>query len=273
MKLVTFLESSGEQKTGELSGEFIYPLAFDGAMLELVESGELSEHAGSKLFVSDVKILAPIIPRKIIAVGRNYAEHAQELNNAIPERPLLFAIYPSSIIGTDDVITWRESITQQVDWEGELAIVIGKTAKDVAEADANKYIFGYTIANDVSARDLQASDGQWIRAKSMDTFLPLGPGIVTNDELADPQNLQLQTFVNGEKMQDSNTSLMLFTISYLVAYCSRMFTLEAGDVILTGTPSGVGKGMKPPRYLTTGDRVAVTIDGIGTLSNTCQALP
>ena len=215
-------------------------------------------------------ILAPIKPGKIMAVGRNYADHAAELKNNVPDTPLIFAKFPTSIIASEDAIQWSTAVTNQVDWEGELAVVIGKGGRNIPEADAHQHIFGYTIANDVSARDIQSAESQWVRAKAMDTFLPLGPGIVTRDAIDDPHNLRIQTTVNGETMQDASTADMVFKIPYLVHYLSQTFTLEPGDLILTGTPSGVGKGMEPPRFLSDGDTVSVTIENIGTLTNTCR---
>ena len=156
--------------------------------------------------------------------------------------------------------------------EGELAVIIGKTARNVNEAEALDFVFGYTIANDVSARDLQSGDGQWTRAKGLDTFCPLGPFIVTTDDIPDPQSLTIQTKVNGQLMQDGHTRDMVFGVAELVSYLSQMFTLNVGDVILTGTPSGVGKAMTPPQFLKDGDTVSITIPSIGTLTNGCEEL-
>src|SRR5690606_24387950 len=154
----------------------------------------------------------------IICVGRNYADHAKELGNEVPDKPLLFAKFGSCVIGSGDPITWKESVTQQVDYEGELAVIIGKRAKNVSEADALNYVFGYTVANDVSARDLQDNEPQWIRAKGMDTFCPLGSVIVTHHDIDDPQNLNLKTTLNGDVVQESNTSNMMFSVAKLIAY-------------------------------------------------------
>ena len=191
----------------------------------------------------------------------------------MPPAPLLFAKLPSAVIGQGDAITWRTSITTEVDWEAELAVVIGRQGKDIAEADAFAYVFGYTVANDISARDLQIRiDSQWTRGKGLDTFCPLGPSIVTRDEIADPQALTVQTTVNGVMMQDGQTADMVYGVAALVAYVSRMFTLEPGDIILTGTPSGVGLGRTPPIFLQDGDIVSVRVSGIGELTNPCRAL-
>jgi 5-carboxymethyl-2-hydroxymuconate isomerase len=184
-----------------------------------------------------------------------------------PERPLVFTKFPTSVIGDGDAIEVDRALTQRVDWEVELAVVIGRTMRKVAVEDALTHVFGYTVANDVSARDLQFADGQWVRGKSLDTFCPLGPVIVTADEIGDPQALGLRTRVNGETVQESTTAEMVFGVAELLAFCSRSFTLEPGDVVLTGTPWGCGEFMDPPRSLQAGDVVEVEIDGIGTLRN------
>lgn len=271
MKLVTFSHNQ-RNRVGILEGDKVYRISFDMNMLDLLQRGVSPSKTSERYSLSDVKIHAPLIPNKMIAVGRNYAEHAAELGNDVPKVPLLFAKLPNTVIGDGDVITWQSSMTRQVDWEVELAVIIGKKARDVSEKDALKYVFGYTVANDVSARDLQDSEGQWLRAKSMDTFCPMGSIIVTRDEVPDPQNLAIRTTVNGEVMQDSNTSNMIFSVAYLISHISHIVTLQPGDVILTGTPSGVGKGMKPPRFLQDGDSVTVSIDGICELTNTCRVI-
>lgn len=223
--------------------------------------------------LEDVTLHAPFRPRMIIAIGKNYADHASEMQSEVPDHPLIFSVLPSAVIGPNEAITWRTSLTQAVDWEGELGVVIRKQAKDVSEAEALDYVFGYTVANDVTARDLQKQiDKQWTRGKSLDTFCPLGPSVVTRDNIPDPQALAVTTRVNGKIMQQGNTVDMIFSVAYLVSYCSQMFTLQAGDLILTGTPSGVGSGRTPPVYLQDGDTVTITIDGVGTLSNPCRAL-
>lgn len=203
-------------------------------------------------------------PGKIVAIGLNYHDHARESGMEPPKVPLVFAKFPSSVINHEEQIVIPRKLTERVDWEVELAVVIGERASHVAEADALKYVRGYTIGNDVSARDLQFSDGQWVRAKSLDTFCPLGPELV---ELDDPENLKLATRVNGETMQDSNTSEMIFGVAELISFCSHNFALEPGDVILTGTPWGVGEFMEPKRSLKDGDVVECEIEGIGVLRN------
>ena len=273
MKLVTFAPKNNPSKTqiGILEGSRIIetePIQDD--LLGLIHQGITPGQSDKSVALTDTIIKAPFRPAKIIGVGRNYAAHAKELDNELPEAPLLFAKLSSSVIGHGETIVWSKSITSQVDWEGELAVIIGKTAKNVDEANAMDYVFSYTIANDVSARDLQQNDGQWVRAKGLDTFCPLGPCIVTRDEISDPDSLTIKTTVNGQEMQNSSTSLMMFKIPYLVSYCSQAFTLNPGDIILTGTPAGVGKGMKPPKFLQSGDIVTIKIDDIGKLTNTCR---
>ncbi|MDA0160984.1 fumarylacetoacetate hydrolase family protein [Solirubrobacter ginsenosidimutans] len=201
---------------------------------------------------------------KIVAIGLNYMDHVRESGATPPEKPLVFTKFTTAVIGDGDEIRIPRAITERVDWEVELAVVIDRDAKDVAEADALSYVRGYTVANDVSARDVQFADGQWVRAKSLDTFCPLGSELV---QVEDPQNLKLITRVNGEVMQDSNTSEMIFGVAELISFCSHSFTLEAGDVILTGTPWGCGEFMEPKRSLKQGDVVECEIEGVGVLRN------
>ncbi|MCU0496017.1 MAG: fumarylacetoacetate hydrolase family protein [Anaerolineae bacterium] len=272
MKVVMFSHKGKTPKAGILEGDQIIAIPWLGSLGSLIESGITPGRTSDRFPLAECKLLAPLRPGKILCIGRNYAAHAAELGNQIPAAPMIFAKFGSSVIGVDEPIVWDQTITQQVDWEGELAVVIGKRGKYLREADVPNYLFGYTIANDVSARDLQDSESQWTRAKSMDTFCPLGPCIVTKNEIPDPQNLRVITQVNGETMQDGLTAHMLRGVYDLVAYCSQSFTLEPGDVILTGTPSGVGKGMTPPRFLQDSDTVSITIEPIGTLTNPCQVM-
>ena len=226
------------------------------------------------LFPRDtVKLLAPVPnPSKIVAIGLNYRDHAREQGVPIPDRPIIFAKFPTSVIGPGDTITWDPALTQQVDYEAELAFVIGKTARNVAEKDAFTYVAGYTCADDVSARDLQFGDRQWVRGKSLDTFCPLGPVLVTADEIPDPHNLAIRAVLNGRVMQDSSTAELIFGVAALVAFISRAFTLLPGDVVLTGTPHGVGVFRDPPLFLKDSDRIAVEIERIGRLENDCRTL-
>lgn len=272
MRYVTFTHQ-GRTRVGEVEGESVFALDWYDTLLSLIRAGAQPPRTGENLPLTAVKIEAPLNPGKIIAVGKNYAAHAKETGSDVPKAPLLFAKLPSAVIGSGDPITWRTSITAEVDWEAELAVVIGRRSKDVAEADAFAHIFGYTVANDVSARDLQNRiDAQWTRAKGLDTFCPLGPCIVTQAELPDPDGLPVRTTVNGVVMQDGNTNEMTYKVPALVAYISRMFTLEPGDLILTGTPSGVGVGRMPPIFLKHGDEVTVSVERVGTLRNPCLVL-
>ncbi|HEU4704047.1 MAG TPA: fumarylacetoacetate hydrolase family protein [Conexibacter sp.] len=210
---------------------------------------------------------APVRPGKIVAIGLNYMDHVRESNMAVPERPLVFTKFTTSVVGDGDAIEIDRSVTERVDWEVELAVVVGRTMRNVAQDDALAHVHGYTVANDVSARDVQFSDGQWVRGKSLDAFCPLGPVVVPAAEIPNPQALGLRTRVNGETVQDSTTAEMIFGVAELLSFCSRSFTLEPGDVVLTGTPWGCGEFMDPVRSLQHGDVVEVEIDGIGMLRN------
>lgn len=211
-------------------------------------------------------------PSKVLAIGLNYADHARESGMEPPKNPLIFVKTNNSICYDGDTITWAAADSSEVDYEAELAVVIGTKARRVSEADALDYVFGYTACNDVSARDAQFGDQQWVRGKSFDTFCPLGPAIVTADEIPDPQNLRIACRVNGATLQDSNTSEMIFGVAELIAYCSRFMTLEVGDIIATGTPFGVGFSRQPPIYLKDGDVCEVEIEKIGVLTNPVKVI-
>ena len=205
------------------------------------------------------------VPSKIICVGLNYRDHAEESGMALPERPLLFSKWPNSLIGPGDAIR-LPSISNEVDYEAELGVVIGERAARVAVADALGHVAGYVCANDVSARDVQFLDGQWARGKSLDTFCPVGP-LVPASEVADPQKLRIRAILNGETLQDSNTDQMIVPVAEIVSFISQAITLEPGDLILTGTPRGVGFARKPPIFLRDGDEITIQIDGVGSLTN------
>lgn len=224
--------------------------------------------------LSRVKMLAPIPrPRKnIFCVGRNYAEHARETGAAPPEVPVYFTKPPTTVIGPLAPILYHRA-TQQLDYEVELAVVIGKRGRDIPAAKALDYVFGYTIMNDVTARDLQRRHGQWFKGKALDTFAPLGPWIVHRAALPDPQQLRLSMRVNGEIRQNSHTSKMLFPVAQLIATLSEGLTLEPGDILATGTPEGIGMGFTPPRFLHVGDTVEAEVEGIGTLRNIVAGPP
>lgn len=210
-------------------------------------------------------------PQKICGIGLNYLDHCRESNLEPPKNPILFAKYPSAIVGPGDEIRWSRSLSEKIDWEAELGVVIGQEASNVPKDKALDFVAGYVCANDVSARDLQRSDGQFVRSKSIDTFCPLGPWLVTADEVPDPQRLRIRCRVNGETKQDSTTANMVFGVAELISYLSHAFTFQPGDVILTGTPAGVGAWRNPPQFLRDGDRVEVEIEAIGVLSNPCKS--
>lgn len=213
-----------------------------------------------------VQLRAPLRPGKIVAIGLNYRDHALEQAVPFPETPLIFAKFSTAVIGPGEAVH-RPPFVTQLDYEAELAVVIGRLARRVDVSQALSYVAGYTCMNDVSARDLQFKDGQWVRGKSLDTLAPIGPALVTPDEIPDPGKLPIRCRVNGELRQDSSTSELIFSVPQLIAFCSRMFTLEPGDMIATGTPAGVGVFRKPPRFLQPGDQVEVEIEGVGRLVN------
>lgn len=244
-----------------------------------IGNGVLSE--GETVALADVTLLAPIPrPRRnIMCVGKNYREHAREFARSgyeagavagkdVDDYPALFSKAPTSVVGPGDPIELHAGITQKVDYEAELALVIGTGGRGISRENAYDHIWGYTIVNDVTARDLQKNHKQWFLGKSLDTFAPMGPFIVTADEV-DPEDLTVQCHVNGELRQDANTKDLIFDIPSLIETLSAGITLEPGDIIATGTPAGVGIGLNPPTFLKSGDEIAVTISGIGTLTNRC----
>lgn len=230
---------------------------------------------GARFALSEVRLLAPI-PRpdkNIYCVGLNYAAHSDEFTGGSkppPAAPIIFSKTPSTVIGPDEAIESHPEVTQELDYEAELAVVIGRTGRDIRKEEAQAYIFGYTAVNDVTARDLQRKHQQWLIGKSLDTFCPMGPFLVHRDEVAWPVALDISCRVNGEIRQDSNTRHLIFDIPTLIETLSAGHTLEAGDIIATGTCQGVGMGFSPPRFLKAGDRVEVEIEGLGLLSNTVR---
>ncbi|MBI4182475.1 MAG: fumarylacetoacetate hydrolase family protein [Proteobacteria bacterium] len=232
----------------------------------LARAGELGE--GCVLDLARVRLLAPIPrPPKIVCMARNYAEHVKEGGDRpLPERPVLFSKFPANVIGPGEAIVLPR-VSSMVDYEGELAVVIGRPGRYVAEADALAHVAGYMVANDVSARDFQKATSQIMVGKSFDTFAPLGPALVTADEVPDPQALKLRTLVDGEVRQETSTGEMIFPIRAIIAHVSQVWTLEVGEVLLTGTPAGVGFWRKPQVFLKPGQRVRVEIDGLGALEN------
>jgi len=205
-------------------------------------------------------------PEKVICVGKNYRDHAKEMDSDVPEIPVLFGKFNNALIGPEDVIE-KSSYTNKLDYEVELGVVIGRKAKYVKRRQAYEYIAGYTIGNDISARDLQKRTSQWLQGKNLDRSTPIGPWIVTKDEIPHPDQLSVYAFVNGEKRQASHTSQLIFDIPYLIEFISHMITLKPGDIVLTGTPDGVGFAMNPPQFLRSGDIVTLEIEKIGKLEN------
>jgi 2-keto-4-pentenoate hydratase/2-oxohepta-3-ene-1,7-dioic acid hydratase in catechol pathway len=305
LKIVTF-EAGGQTRLGALHGEAAVDLNLARAMylashgkeakylatdvLDFVRQGEDAWDAaeetleffggrvvdGISFHLDQVKLRVPLSnPSKVIGIGLNYGEHRREQNLAADANfyPILFPKFPNSIIGPGEAITWDPAMTQQVDYEAELGVVMGKRARRVAANDALDYVFGYCNLNDISARDLQHDEKgkkQYARGKSLDTFCPMGPYIVSKDEIADPQNLTIRCWVNGEVRQDSKTDHMINSVAQLIAFISQGITLMPGDVIATGTPAGVGLFRNPPVYLKPGDVVEVEVEGLGRLSNPIQ---
>ena len=214
----------------------------------------------------EIEYLPAVYPGKILAIGRNYADHALEGGGEPPKAPLIFAKLTNALSAQNAPIV-LPTVSQTIDWEAELAVVIGRRAKAVSEADALNYVFGYTMMNDVTARDLQRKDGQWTRGKGLDTFAPLGPFITTRDEIPDVQNLKVEGLYNGGVTQSSSTSKMIFSIAYLISYISQGITLEPGDIIASGTPEGVGFFRDPPVLLQPGDVCEVRVENLGSLRN------
>lgn len=275
MRIVRFLTPAGEALVGRLvdhpapSGA---PGRGDSIAGEPLRArplvGDLfGAHSFSTAEQPVAALLPPVLPPNIFAIGRNYAEHARETGSKVPEAPLVFGKATTSLLAPGAAIEIPAVAPNEVDYEAELAIVIGRPTRCVSVDDALEYVFGYTCANDVSARDCQRNDKQWTRAKGFDTFCPLGPWIVTRDAL-DPDRCRIRSRLNGQVMQDSNTSQMIHSCAKLVSYLSHSFTLLPGTVILTGTPEGVGMARTPPVFLKPGDVIEVEIDGIGVLRNT-----
>jgi 2-keto-4-pentenoate hydratase/2-oxohepta-3-ene-1,7-dioic acid hydratase in catechol pathway len=251
-----------------LDGKIVYGIIDEsGNEAELISGNIFGKFKRTGKKTAVLKLLSPVDPPNVIAIGLNYRDHAEETGMPIPTQPIIFIKLTTSVIGPNEAIVLPKVAPNTVDYEAELAIVIGKKAKDVEEADAEQYILGYTCGNDLSERDCQLKiDKQWARGKSFDTFCPLGPWIVTPDEL-DPSDLAIQTFVNGQRLQNSRTSRLIFSVKTLVSYLSKQFTLLPGTVIMTGTPPGVGFSYKPEKYLKAGDEVVVEIEKIGRLKN------
>ncbi|NMC28191.1 MAG: fumarylacetoacetate hydrolase family protein [Syntrophomonadaceae bacterium] len=295
MKFVTFMDD-GQARVGVLSSGRVSPLdvllgTSVGSMLDLIDrfqpqclaaiNQRLIAGNSPSYALSDIKLLAPIpYPRRnVFCLGKNYAEHAQEIkisqitDTAVPTHPIYFTKVASPAIGHGDMILVPKRITVEVDYEVELAVVIGKEGVDIPVEEAEEYIFGYTIGNDISARNLQAERKQWFKGKSLDSFCPMGPVLLHKSALPLPVESSIQCRVNGELRQDSNTRNLIFDIPSIISDLSQGMTLKPGDIILTGTPSGVGMGYDPPRYLKDGDKVECYIENIGVLSNRIKIIP
>lgn len=245
-----------------------------------VESATQAMKEGPRVPLSDARLLAPIpMRRNVIAVGRNYRDHAKEFSDSgfdaseremVPDNPVIFSKAATSVVGPNDPIVLQNDPTKTTDYEGEMAFVIGRRARNVSRDEALSHVFGWTIVNDVTARDLQKRHIQWFVGKSPDTFCPMGPCITTRDELPDIRSSWIRTRVNGELRQEAPISALIFDVESLIVTLSEVLTLQPGDVVATGTGLGVGIGFDPPRYLRTGDVVEITVDGIGTLRNPVQ---
>jgi len=288
MKIVRF-RHAGQVSMGLLDGATITPLQRFGDMQSLIQalagdhpspSDLLADEARKGIPLSDVHLLAPIIPqRNVLCVGWNYLKHFDEgigkrgqHEVELPEVPTFFSKLPTTVADPFDDLPLHEAHTQKLDWEVELAVIIGKKGRDIPEEQALEYVFGYCAANDLSARDLQrAHGGQWFKGKSLDGTCPLGPWVLTADELKDPQTLHLQCHVNGEQMQRGHTRQQIFPVGRIIAELSAGLTLLPGDIILTGTPDGIGAARNPPIFLRDGDVLETSIDQLGTMRNTIRA--
>jgi 2-keto-4-pentenoate hydratase/2-oxohepta-3-ene-1,7-dioic acid hydratase in catechol pathway len=265
MRLVTFRHGGSGATAGVVTGNQVTGLGTD--MLRLIFNGAAPAPVGESYDLSQVTLLAPIPrPPKFICVGLNYRDHALETNMAIPKVPTIFSKFSNVVIGPGEkIVVPKES--SQCDYEAEFAVVIGPGGRRIPASKAMDHVFGYTIVNDVSARDLQMATTQWLMGKSCDTFAPMGPAIVTKDEIADPHALDISLEIGGEVLQHSNTRELIFKIPELIEFISSVVTLEPGDIISTGTPSGVGYTRNPPRYLKDGDECIVRMAGLGELRN------
>lgn len=255
---------AGRPRVGLVTSSGVQPFPADAGVLAVIAGAE--PESGPIRPLKELELLPPIDPGKVFGIALNYRAHAIETGKEIPPHPRPFAKLTSALTGPTDEIH-LPAFSDEVDYEGELAVVIGRRAKGVAAEQALDHVFGYLVMNDVSARDAQRAEPQWIRAKGCDTFGPCGPWLTGAEAVPDPQDLRIRTWINDELRQDGSTSDMIFSVAELIAWISASITLEPGDVLVTGTPSGVGVAMDPPRFLKAGDRVRIEIDGLGSLDN------
>ena len=263
MRLCTLLDA-GRRRAGLVDGDRVTPLDASGPMEILL--GAQAGPSGDPLPLDPGRLREPLRPGKLIGIGLNYRDHAAETGAKVPAEPLLFAKLPSAVAPPSGPVV-VPAYTEELDFEGELAVVIGRAARDVPEGRALEHVFGYAVMNDVSARDRQRAEPQWVRAKGGDTFAPWGPWITTADEAGDPHDLALRTWVNGELRQDGTTADLIFDVPRIVGFLRETCTLEPGDLILTGTPAGVGMAMDPRRFLEPGDVVRIEIDRLGSIEH------
>lgn len=263
MRLCTYRDA-GVTRLGAVEGDVVRPL--QGRDVGDALGGIPAAADRPPASLDEVELLAPLAPGTLLGIGLNYRDHAAETGAELPSQPLLFAKLVSSVTGPTGEVT-RPAYTDELDYEGELAVVIGRPARDVPVERALEHVFGYAVMNDLSARDRQRAEPQWIRAKGGDGFAPFGPWVTTADEVPDPQALAVRTWVNGDLRQDGRTADMVFSVAELIAFCSSSFTLRPGDVITTGTPAGVGVAREPRAFLQPGDRVRVEIPGLGVLEH------
>jgi 2-keto-4-pentenoate hydratase/2-oxohepta-3-ene-1,7-dioic acid hydratase in catechol pathway len=263
MRLCTYRDGGGT-RLGAVEGDVIRPL--EGRDVRDALEAIPSTAPGPPVPLAEAELLAPLPPGTLLGIGLNYRDHAAETGAELPVQPLLFAKLVSSVTGPAGEVV-RPDYTAELDYEGELAVVIGRAARDVPAGRALDHVFGYAVMNDLSARDRQRAEPQWIRAKGGDGFAPFGPWITTADEVPDPQGLSIRTWVNGDLRQDGTTRDMVFSVAELIAFCSSSFTLRPGDVITTGTPAGVGVAREPKAFLQPGDRVRVEIPELGVLEH------
>lgn len=280
MRFVTF-EEGGHRHAGAVVEDRVVSLedagfpdllsVLQGGVEALKKVGTFAASAAAGIPLASVKFCAPIPnPPKILCMGLNYRDHAKEAHLEIPQYPVIFAKYSNTVIGSGDHIVLPKN-SQKPDYEAEFGFVIGKRARHIKAGDWREYVFGYMNCNDVSARDVQTAVSQWTMGKNFDTFAPMGPYLVSADEIADPHNLNITLTLNGETVQSSNTRELIFKIPETVEFLSSVMTLEPGDVVFTGTPAGVGFSHKPPKWLKPGDEVVVRVEGLGELRNTCVA--